>query len=494
MSQGVTILTSLLATPLILRGLGPEAYGVFVLLNSLIGYLGFADLGMGVASTRFAAEAHARGEDEEEVTVLWTGLVLTAIPAVLVALAVAWNAEFVAVHILHLPSNLLRESILALRLSSIAVIAASLAGVLNTPQIVRLRFDLHTSITAGGTLLQSILIVVAVARGFDLAVISAVMGAVAVLTLGAHYLVARRILPRVGRPRFSRDLAGRMFRFGYALLISAFTGAVVVHGERLALAHFASVREVAHYAVAFAIASLVSTVATSMIQPLFSAFSQLQASEDWSPLGVLYTRASTVIFVCMIPAIGLLLVFGPTLLTHWAGAEYGTASYLPLCILTGAGLFNGLRMVNRSMLSALGDTEVLMRINVFEVLPYGAILCVGVILFGVNGAALAFLLRVVGEAAFLFFFVRKRFGATPVTVVRAPAIVIGILALLFLISLKVAVSTSIPVLCCAFAGVLAAYLGATWKGVLTPAERKQAIAVMEQYVSSLRRGHSPSVS
>src|SRR6267378_1205012 len=56
--QGVTML----ATPFVIRLLGPQQYGIVAFVNVLIGYLSFADMGMGTASTRFGALAHARGD------------------------------------------------------------------------------------------------------------------------------------------------------------------------------------------------------------------------------------------------------------------------------------------------------------------------------------------------------------------------------------------------------------------------------------------------
>src|SRR5574341_1397091 len=50
--QGMTILASVIATPFIIRLLGSESYGVLSLINIVMGYLTFSDVGMGQASTR----------------------------------------------------------------------------------------------------------------------------------------------------------------------------------------------------------------------------------------------------------------------------------------------------------------------------------------------------------------------------------------------------------------------------------------------------------
>ena len=51
--HGAVMVASLVATPFTIRMLGPESYGVLALVNVLVGYLAFTDVGMGLTATRF---------------------------------------------------------------------------------------------------------------------------------------------------------------------------------------------------------------------------------------------------------------------------------------------------------------------------------------------------------------------------------------------------------------------------------------------------------
>ena len=83
--QGATLLASLIATPFVIRLLGPEAYGVLALLNVTMGYLAFSDMGMSAASTRFAAERHSLGDEAGESAAIWTSLLIVLLPTLLVS-------------------------------------------------------------------------------------------------------------------------------------------------------------------------------------------------------------------------------------------------------------------------------------------------------------------------------------------------------------------------------------------------------------------------
>src|SRR4029079_8990885 len=64
---GAFVLSAVLSfvlSPFIVRTLGNTAYGAWVLLASVVGYLGLLDLGVRGAVTRYVARFHGCGEHE----------------------------------------------------------------------------------------------------------------------------------------------------------------------------------------------------------------------------------------------------------------------------------------------------------------------------------------------------------------------------------------------------------------------------------------------
>src|SRR5918996_4701915 len=144
--QILILVASLLATPFVIRLLGTRYYGLFSLLNVLIGYVAFADLGMSAASSKFGADAYARGDPHHESSVVWTSVVLAALPAGAVAIALFVAARPIAEEFLRLDRELAGVATTALRIASVGFVARALPGVLNTPQVVRMRWDLNVRI------------------------------------------------------------------------------------------------------------------------------------------------------------------------------------------------------------------------------------------------------------------------------------------------------------------------------------------------------------
>src|SRR5262245_51142191 len=82
----VTVVASMIATPFTIRLFGSEAYGVWAILQVAISYMSVADLGMGMASTRFGSEAFARRDEKGEIAIVWTSLLICAGPLLLLSL------------------------------------------------------------------------------------------------------------------------------------------------------------------------------------------------------------------------------------------------------------------------------------------------------------------------------------------------------------------------------------------------------------------------
>lgn len=83
-SLGLTSFISILYTPIMLRLLGQSEYGLFNLSNSIIGYLGVLDLGLGNAVVRYTAKYRALEDKEGEENLHGIFIVIYSILALIV--------------------------------------------------------------------------------------------------------------------------------------------------------------------------------------------------------------------------------------------------------------------------------------------------------------------------------------------------------------------------------------------------------------------------
>ena len=83
----LNIAIGLLLSPYIIRKLGPERYGIWALVFTLVEYLWFFDLGFNTSVTQFVAKYRARNEPDQINRVINTGLVYFCCVALVFALA-----------------------------------------------------------------------------------------------------------------------------------------------------------------------------------------------------------------------------------------------------------------------------------------------------------------------------------------------------------------------------------------------------------------------
>lgn len=470
--QGVTLLISFIATPFIIRLMGTKAYGELVLINVVISYLAFTDLGMGMASTRFGASAFARGDRSNEAAVVWSSLFLTLVAAVSGALILIVLSKSLLTELLRLPSELHAEFAIAIRIAALGFVARSLAGILNTPQLVRLRFDLITFINVGTIVGQNLAIIVVLIFGNGVIAVVAIIALMSILNALIHAIVSRRLLPLWLKPQISPALIKSLLRFGGGLVLSGAAAMLLMNSEKLLLTRYVSVTALAHYSVAFTLVTLVAVIPAALSQSLLPAFSQLQEDSSRESLHRLYHRALRGNLLWIAPVAVIMCVAAKPFFTLWAGPEYGQESTLPFYILLGGALFNAMATIPYLLLVAHGRTGLIARFHLMELLPYLVCVVLFTARFGVRGAALAWSLRLVGDALIMFWAAR-RFLGFPFSTVQLPQVIypsaLGILVLpVMLLWVFVAPAIVQIVAVLASSGLYASLI---WTRVLTAEER-----------------------
>lgn len=483
--QIAALVASLVATPVVIRLLGVQAYGVLALITVLVGYAGASDLGMGEASTRFAAERHAREDVEGEARVVWTALVVLVVPAALVALILILAAGPVIDALVSLPAWLRSEAVLALRIAGVGFLARVLANVANTPHLVRLRMDVVTLINATAGVAQILLVPAVLWLGGGLVAAAAVGTSAAIAALFAHVIAAHGFLPAIARPRFERSVVKPLLRYGGATTVIVLAGLITFNGEKLIVARLMSATALAYYAVAFTLARVLALVPGAMGQAVFPAFSRLQADADRERLQALYDRTLRLLVSLGVPMAVVLCLIARPFLTAWAGPAFGRESVMPLYILTIGTLIDGLSYLPRAVLNARNRPDLAARLHLIDVVPYLALALVLTQAYGPSGAAAAWTLRATSDCAVMLFLVHRRAGIAAVlpSVVRfLPAVAMLALSFGLVLLLQPAAVVTIALT----AGALAIYGGLVWTRVLTDEERSWADAWIQARRAVLR--------
>ena len=467
--QVAPLAVSLVATPFTIRLLGAEGYGVLILVGLIPTYLGFADLGMGIASTKFGSEAYAAGDAEKEARTVRTAAVLSlalSVPfGVLIFVLSGWLAT-----LFNVPEHLHAEASLALKVAAFTFVLNFLNSIFNTPQLDRLRMDLNTFVTSGFRMLGIAATPVVIYLG------GGILGAVVVLfiaslaTLAGHIYVSGRLLPQLFDISLDRQALRPMLKFGGALALASIAALSLLNLDKLILPAFVTVKALAYYSVAFTLASMLIVFGKSMIQSLIPAFSQLQGDERSDARQNLFDRGLRFNIILLIPTLTVLAVIAKPFFTLWAGEDFGRESILPFYILL-PGMFLCIpAFLPHSAIMSAGRTDLFAKLYFAELVPYILLVTAMTWNLGIIGAAISWSVMIAVDAVMQFTIAQRVAG---VKLFRSAFKAMPISAALMFIPIVVHVYEQSLSLVTAVALLvsLALYIWTVWIRVLVPNER-----------------------
>jgi Uncharacterised nucleotidyltransferase/Polysaccharide biosynthesis protein len=274
--RGVLLLANLIETPFLIRLLGPASYGLWTLLLLATNWASYADMGMGVASTRFGAGYYTRGDSRGESPVVWTALGLIAVTTGCVATAIALAAHSVMANLLHVERGLLGAGTVALRVGCAIFVLQSVAGIVNTPQVVRLRWRRWTVLTTVVNLLGTAGAPVALAVfGGGITTVAVVNLATSILLVGVNLLLAVRLQPALLHPSFDKVVFRRLLAYGGTLTVAGLALVPLTTAQRFFLADNHSTTAVAYLGVAGTLATTLQILPEQLTAPFMPGLARL---------------------------------------------------------------------------------------------------------------------------------------------------------------------------------------------------------------------------
>jgi O-antigen/teichoic acid export membrane protein len=395
------MLITLMIVPLYLRLVGEARFGVLVLVWLFVGYFEFFDFGIGKATANHMARLRDAPTSEREAA-FWTGALINGILGLLGGLVLLVVGHYgVAVYFGDkLSGELDNEIRMALPWMALAVPVGTVSAVGVAALEARERFltlnMLQVLVTA---LIQLSPLLVAWRRGPAL---DGLIAATVICRMGANlpvFLACRRYVPLRGRPRFRKSLAAPLFRYGGWVTVTAVISPILVSVDRLLIGSQIGLAAVAHYAVPYNLVTKFQILPASLVRTLFPRFSLL----EWEECAPIARQAVFGLAAITLPlAVAAAIVMKP-FLSVWIGAGFAeVAAPLGEILLMGVWI-NSLAWVPVVMLQGQGRPSIVAKLHALELIPYAAILWLGVAWAGLPGAAWAWVLRVAIDALLIFW-------------------------------------------------------------------------------------------
>lgn len=353
-ATAVSMVVPFFLTPFVVRHLGAQGYGVWILAVSTVSYLNLLDLGLRSAIIRFVSKAQAQGKLEDATsaigTALWVRLLLAggvALISVILALA--------APHLFKIPFELTFAAQITVLLCALGVGVTLTSGVFGAVLAAIHRFDILSSVTMAQTVTRAVGVVVILNSGRGLIALACWEFAVVVLAGLLTCAIAWKIFPacrtRVTRP--DMDVLRRIWSYSFTTFIFMIAVQIVINTDSLVIGAFLSVGLVTFYAIGSSLVSYSSLVTSSVSTTFTPMASSLEASGRYADLQVMLLRGTQATLGLILP-IALALIFrGRTFIDLWMGPQYGEISETVLRILMISLFFSTANSTAGSIIMAI---------------------------------------------------------------------------------------------------------------------------------------------
>ncbi len=468
-AQVLSVVIKLVSIPIAIAYLGPAKFGLWMVIVSLLAYVGLSQFGVGTAAAAMIAgevDPGARARIFRQSVVLLGGLALLMVSIVGVA---AWyRAAWVSIFG-NVTYQLGQEAVWA-ALAIAFLYSVRLPAVAITSAFTGLQ-EVHWERFYGGILpsllgLLALLVTIYLAGG--LVMLAAATGLGQLIVAGAsgiHLMVRHPALIRSSiRDMLSAPVRRRLLASGNQFFVIGVAAMVVWSTDNLVISYFRGPEHVTAYSVTFQLFVVAYSVFATVNSALWPMFGKAVGEGNWVWVEKVYTGT-----LAVLPVLGGLvwiggILFAKSIILFWVG-ESGYGGMLVVFALGGYGYFLALVSTHAGLLSAMNATRGMVWIGILEaVVNFGlSVALIGWL--GIGGVALGTMLSAILTVTWLLPIdvarqtdSRIRVAWSPVLrhllVAVSPAVVAAFVVVTFLSGWRVVTAGVV---------ILAVYLATSWR-------------------------------
>jgi O-antigen/teichoic acid export membrane protein len=394
MGAGLPGLVAVVSIPPLIHAMGLPRFGMLSLSWIVVGYFGLFDLGLGRAMTQLLSLRIGSGEESAIPSIVWTGTALMACLGILGAAALAGISPWLVNSKLQLPADLREEALVAFLLLAtsvpVVIVSTALRGMLEAYQ----RFDLVNLVRIPTGALTYLAPLAILPYSVHLPAIVASLVLMRLVACGVYMLACYRMLPRLACvPDLQYQHISGMLSFGGWMTLSNIVGPLLLYLGRLLLAVYVSVEAVAYFSTPYDVVINLLIIPTTLVGVFFPMFARDAIARPAS-VRVHYRQALIYNMALMLPVALAAFVFARPALSVWIDPGFAEKSYLVARLLAVGVLVNSVGLISQSLVQALGRPDLTAKLHVLELVAYVPYLSWLVGHFGVEGAAVAWLIRV----------------------------------------------------------------------------------------------------
>jgi O-antigen/teichoic acid export membrane protein len=355
-----TMVVAYVLTPFLIRVLGNEGYGVWMLIMSITGYLGLLILGVPMASVRYLAEDVAEGDRQKVNETIGSCLGLYGFMGA-AALIVGAGLLVFFFRRYGIPPAWEIDGRLAF---GVVVLYVSIGFVGILPEGIMMAhhdFVVRNIVVLSVLVLRVVLTLVLLSSVPSLALLACIqVGCLTVDFWTSWFLIRRRYNGvRISLKDFDRAVVRRIFSFSLFVLMLNLGGLLSFQTDSMVIGAFLDVNQIPFYTVANSFLVYLIGFIAAIASVLMPIATKLKTEGKTDGLKEIFLKWSKISFsLTLLPGL-FLLVLGPRFIAWWISPTFERPAGVVLQILMLSGLvFLPVRAVVQPILMGLGRVGV----------------------------------------------------------------------------------------------------------------------------------------
>jgi O-antigen/teichoic acid export membrane protein len=394
---GCVTLVGLACTPLYIKWMGIEAYGLVGFSIMLTGITGILDFGLSPTMSRemarYSVLPEKAGEARDFVRTLeicyWA-------MGFLLGIFIFLGAPYISIHWINtddLPLRDVRGSVMFMGVlialqRPLSLYQSGLMGLQR--QVLLNKITIATSILGNIGALLALWFVAPTIRVFFIWQIIVSLLQVSLSTIALwHYLP-----PSDGPARITPGLLRNVWRFAAGMSGITITALVLMQLDKVILSRLLPLKSFGYYILACAVGNgLTGLVITPLFNTIFPRFSFLVAARDQKSLSQLYHGSTQVMAVLILPAATVIALFSREIMLLWTGNPEIAIQTAPIVsVLVVGTALNGLMNPPYALQLSHGWTRIGLVINTFFIFTMVPSIFFAIKWYGPVGAAFVWVL------------------------------------------------------------------------------------------------------
>jgi O-antigen/teichoic acid export membrane protein len=329
--------------------------------------------------------------------------ILGCVGTAVAMLLAPWFVE----RMLKIPPELQRETLRAFWLLAISlpfVISTSgLRGLLEAYS----RFDLSNVVRVPLGVLTYLAPLVTLRFSTSLPAMVSALVITRVLSWATYLVLCATSYPALRKRRsLAPHLLRRLLSFSGWMTVSNIVGPLLLYLGRIMIAVLISAEGVAYFSTPYDVVINLLLVPTILVGVLFPAFSQLFRSDHERAVRI-YRRAMKYIGVVMLPLAAITFVVAKPALSLWINPDFAAHGYRVAQLLAIGVFINSFGHLAQALIQGYGRPDVTAKLHVIELILYVSYSWLLIKRYGINGAAMAWVIRVTISTVVLQFLAAK---------------------------------------------------------------------------------------